>query len=120
MTVNLLWIKCDPDFLKCTYFFIKLRNTHAGVCTYRPIYIYIYIYSYTYPYLCIAGRDSVASMCISTVYGLDGPAIESQWKRDFPHSSRLTLGPTRPPIQLILGLSQEKGGLGELPPPTHI
>jgi len=25
---------------------------------------------------------------IATGYGLDGPGIESQWGRDFPHSSR--------------------------------
>jgi hypothetical protein len=31
--------------------------------------------------------------------GLDGPGIESQWRQDFPHPSRLTLGPTQPPIQ---------------------
>jgi len=29
-----------------------------------------------------------------TGYGLDGPGIESRWRRDFPHLSRPTLGPT--------------------------
>ena len=32
------------------------------------------------------GRDS--SVGIVTRYGLDGPAIESRWWRDFPHPSR--------------------------------
>ena len=41
---------------------------------------------------------------IATRYGLDGPRIESQWGRDFPHLSRLALGPTQPPIQWALGL----------------
>jgi hypothetical protein len=27
---------------------------------------------------------------IATVYGLDGPGIESRWRRDFPHLSRPT------------------------------
>ena len=27
-------------------------------------------------------------------YGLDGPGIESRWRRGFPHPSRLALRPT--------------------------
>jgi hypothetical protein len=34
-----------------------------------------------------------SSVGIATGYGLDGPGIESQWGRDFPHLSRLALGP---------------------------
>jgi len=29
-----------------------------------------------------------------TRYGLDGPGIESRWRRDCPYLSRPTLGPT--------------------------
>jgi hypothetical protein len=36
------------------------------------------------------GPGSVVS--IATGYGLDGPGIESQWGRDFPHMSRPALG----------------------------
>ena len=39
------------------------------------------------------GQDS--SVGIATCYGLDGPGIESQWGRDFPHLSRSALGPTQ-------------------------
>ena len=49
--------------------------------------------------LLILGRDS--SVGIATRYGLDGPGIESRWRRDFPHPSIPTLGPTQPPIQWV-------------------
>jgi hypothetical protein len=34
-----------------------------------------------------------SSVGVATGYGLDGPGIESQWGRDFPHLSRPALGP---------------------------
>ena len=45
----------------------------------------------------LRGTGSVVG--IATGYGLDGPGIESRWRRDFPHLSRPALGPTQPPIQ---------------------
>ena len=36
-------------------------------------------------------------VCIGTVYGLDGPGIESRCGRDFPFLSRPALRPTQPP-----------------------
>jgi hypothetical protein len=42
------------------------------------------------------GRDS--SVGIATDYGLEGPEIESQCGRDFPHLSRPSLGSTQPPV----------------------
>jgi hypothetical protein len=43
---------------------------------------------------------------IVTGYGLDGLGIESWWRRDFPHLSRLALGLNQPPVQLVLGFSR--------------
>jgi len=37
----------------------------------------------------------------STLYGLDGPGIDSQWRRNFPYPPRPTLGLTQPSIQWV-------------------
>jgi len=49
---------------------------------------------------------------IATGYGLDGPGIGSRWGRDFPHLSQPVLGPTQPPVQWVLGLSQGERAAG--------
>ena len=48
-----------------------------------------------------------SSVSMGTGYGLDGPGIESRWRRDLPHLSRPDLGPTQPPIQWVPDLSRE-------------
>jgi hypothetical protein len=40
----------------------------------------------------------------ATAYGLDGPGIESRWRRDFPHLFRPVLRPTQPPVQWVPSL----------------
>jgi hypothetical protein len=43
------------------------------------------------------GLDS--AVCIATLYGMDGPGIESRWGWDFPHPTRPALWPTQPLVQ---------------------
>ena len=45
----------------------------------------------------IAGGPGIV-VGIATAYGLDVPGIESGWGRDFPHLSRPSLWPIRPPV----------------------
>jgi hypothetical protein len=45
-----------------------------------------------------------SSVGMATCYGLDGPGIESRWRRDFPHLSRPAVGSTQPPVQWVPGL----------------
>jgi hypothetical protein len=47
-----------------------------------------------------------SSVSIATGYGLDGPGIESLWRRDFSHLSRPALGPNQPPVQGVPCLSR--------------
>ena len=54
-----------------------------------------------------------SSVGIATGYGLDGPRMETRWRRDFPHLSRPALGSTQSPVQWVSGSSRGvKSGRG--------
>jgi len=62
---------------------------------------------------CSVGRDS--SVGIATGYGLDGPGIESRWRRDFPHlsSSLLYIG-----YRIFPGGKERPGHYADPSPPS--
>jgi hypothetical protein len=86
------------------YLCINLQNIKINILYNEPtnaqlIYKLLYC-SYTFR----LGPGS--SVSIATDYGLDGPGIESQWGRDFSHTSRPALGPTQPLVQWVPGHSR--------------
>jgi hypothetical protein len=52
-------------------------------------------------------KSNILSRLTRLATGMDGPGIESQWGRDFPHPSRPALGPTQPPVQCVPGHFRE-------------
>jgi len=50
--------------------------------------------------------DLTGHLKINTGYLLDGPGIESRWRRDFPQLSKPALGPAQHPVQLVPFLSR--------------
>jgi hypothetical protein len=87
----------------------RLASQEGLCCLYYILYIIniiIRFYARFYNYTPETIVCRVSSVGIATRYGLDGPGIESRWRRDFPHPSRPALGPTHPPVQWAPGLSQ--------------
>ena len=69
---------------------------------------------------CTVSRDS--SVGKATPYGLDGPGIESRWRRYFPHPSTQALWSIQPPVQWVPGpfpgVKRPERGVDCPPPPT--
>jgi hypothetical protein len=63
-----------------------------------------YFVIFSYFFLVSCGPCDVGG--VTTGYGLDGPGIESRWRRDFPHLSSPALGPAQPPVQWVPGFSR--------------
>jgi hypothetical protein len=67
-------------FRRTTFFLCKCKNYSENIFR-----------------LLMAFRGPGSVVGIATGYRLDGPGIESQWGRGFPHLSRPALGTTHPP-----------------------
>jgi hypothetical protein len=85
---------------------LQKYNTIKVVGTRFRLFIRLHLYK--------SGRDS--SVGVATGYGLDGPGIESRWRRDFSHASRPALGPTQPPVRWVPGVKQPGRGADHPPP----
>ena len=75
----------SPSYLPTLFISPPLKNVYYTV---QLLKMYSCIFCFH-----TAGRDSSAG--IATRYGLDGPVIESQWRRDFPRPPRPVLDPLR-------------------------
>jgi hypothetical protein len=75
-----------------------LRATTTAVYMAAPVRNILDTTSYT------SGPGSPIGM--ANDYRLDGPGIESQWGRNFSHTSRTSLGPTQSPVQWVPHLSR--------------
>jgi hypothetical protein len=69
---------------------------------------------------CLQGPGS--SVGIATGFGLDGPVIESQWGRDFSHTSRPALGAHQASCTICTGsfpVVKRPGRGADHPPPSN-
>ena len=90
------------QYLTCFIFVRQRMNVGSIKCAYMYVCMYVRFREIYFCSIQRWGRDS--SVSTVTRYRLDGPEIESQQGRDFPHLSRPALGPNQPPIQWVLGL----------------
>ena len=111
--VNVSLTNTPPEFSSFSGLLTAVSHLTAEI--WLQLYNFLFTFSDTYGLMMAALRSRNTQLfyiCydsavgIATRYGLDGPGIESQWGRDFPHSSRPALWPTQSPVQWVPGLSR--------------
>ena len=64
------------------------------------VFINMYLL-YCIPLIVLLPVGQDIAVGIATLYGMDGPGIESRWGRGFPQPIRPALWPTQPPVQWV-------------------
>jgi hypothetical protein len=71
--------------------------------TIHPLFPILYLFMYDFlsdiSFISEYNGGPGSAVDIATDYGLEGPGIDSRWRRDFLHLSRPALGPIQPPVQ---------------------
>jgi hypothetical protein len=85
----------------CDVYFLNYWPLHNSVFGIKSVQVFKCHLSISY---CDWGPGSSAG--IETGYRMNGPGIESRWRRDFALLSRPALWSTQPPVQWVPGLSR--------------
>ena len=108
------WQRCRTQYCQHVIYYENVKLSFRPMCYFS--WRCKSWHSYVYSTRSFVGQDGAVS--IMTTYRMDGPRIDFQWGRDFPHLSRPTLGTTQPSTREAPVISGGKASGTWLLPPT--